>query len=107
MAEETKEQKTTITGQQLVQLNQQERQRLEQVNSRISSLQGAKMELLGTMEALTELGKNEKGNKIVVNLGAGVFVEASVQDNENALAAIAGSIFKEKKNPDIIKLLDK
>ncbi len=103
---ETGEKKITLTGQQLLQLARQERQRLEQVNMRISSLQGFRNELVGAKEALKEIEKNEKGNRIMVNLGAGIYIEASVEDNAKTIAAIAGSVFKEKKNEELIKLLD-
>ncbi len=108
MAEEKQqgqEQKVTLTGPQLVQLAGQERQRLDLASRRLESIQGFRTELMGAKEALQEIGKNESGNKILVNLGAGIYIEAGVEDNSKALVAIAGSVFREKKNEELIKLI--
>ncbi len=100
------ERKVTLTGPQLMQLATQERQRLEQVNMRINSLQGFRGELAGARDALKEIGGNEMGSRIMVNLGAGIYMEAGIEENTKALAAIAGSVFKEKKNTELIKMLE-
>ncbi len=102
---EGQEKKVTLTGPQLMQLASQERQRLEQANMRIGSLQGFRTELAGAMDALGEIAKNEKGNRIMVSLGAGIYVEAALEENSKAIAAIAGSVFKEKKSEELIKML--
>lgn len=99
------ESKVTLTGPQLMQLATQERQRLEQANMRIGSLQGFRNELAGARDALEEIAKNEKGSRIMVSLGAGIYVEAALEENSKAIAAIAGSVFKEKKSEELIKML--
>lgn len=100
------EKKVTLTGQQLMQFAAQERQKLEQVNSRIAALQNFRNEMRGTKDALQEISRNEKGNKVMVNLGAGIYVEAVLEENTKAIAAIAGSVFKEKKNEELMTSLE-
>ncbi|VVB99384.1 Prefoldin subunit alpha [uncultured archaeon] len=100
------EKKMTLTGPQLMQLGQQERSRLEQLNTRISSLQGARNELFGAKDALKELSNADKGTKIMVNLGAGIYAEASIEDCSKATTAIAGNVFREKKADEIIKEIE-
>ncbi|HIH09680.1 MAG TPA: prefoldin subunit alpha [Candidatus Diapherotrites archaeon] len=99
------EQKVTLTGNQLLQLSAQERQKLSEINRRISSIQSFRNELAAAHDALEEISRTEKGEKALINLGAGVFVQASIEENSKALTSIAGNAFREKPNQDISKAL--
>lgn len=101
------EQKISLTGNQLAQLANQERQKLAEINRRISAFQGFRTELMGARDALEEIGRNEKGEKILVNLGGGIFMQAALEENSKALSTIAGNIFREKSGKELVKELEK
>jgi len=101
------EQSVRLTGNQLAQLANQERQKLAGINQRIESYQSFRNELMGAKEALKELSNTQKGGKILVNLGAGVFIEANATENKKAISAMAGSIFREKTSENLIRDIDK
>ncbi len=100
-------QKVSLTGNQLAMLAQQEREKLGELNRRINSLQGFRTELRGAKDALEEISKNEKGEKMLINLGAGVLIEAALAENLKALSSISGNVFREKPNKDLVKSLEK
>jgi len=95
-----------LTGPQLVQLANQERNALEQVNRKISTFQNFRNELRGAIDALTELGKTEKP-KIMVNLGAGVYAEATIENTKTATTSITGNVFKDKPFKEVKETLEK
>ena len=99
------EKQIRLTGNQIEQLAVQERQKLAEVNRRISSLQGFRNELHAAHDSIEEITKTDKGEKMLVNLGAGVFVNATLEENSKAITSIAGSAFREKTNKEIVKSL--
>ena len=101
------EKRMNLTGNQLAQLANQESGKLNEINRRISSFQNFRNELTGAKDALEEISKNEKGEKILVNLGAGIFVQASLEENAKAITSIAGNVFKEKPSNELAALLEK
>jgi len=104
---EQNEKKVTLTGNQLAQLAEQERQKLSEINRRASSLQGFRNELQGARDALEEIGKNEKGTQMLVNLGAGILVKASIEDNSKAIASFAPNAFTEKTGKELVKEMER
>ncbi len=96
-----------LTGNQLAQLANLERQKLGEINRRVSSIQGLRNEMQAAKDALEEIAKNEKGAEMLVNLGAGVYVKASISDNSKAIAPVAGNAFSEKSAKDLVKEMGK
>ncbi len=92
-----------LTGTQLAQLAEQERHKLAEINRRANSLQVFRNELQSARDALEEIGKNEKGMQILVNLGAGVLVKASLEENSRAISSIAANAFLEKNSKELAK----
>ena len=101
------EEKMTLTGNQLMQLFSQEKERLGQINSRIITFQNMKNELMSTKKSLEEISKSKKGSKIMLPLGAGIYIEALTEDNEKAISTISNNVFRAKKIEDILKLIEK
>ncbi|HLC92161.1 MAG TPA: prefoldin subunit alpha [archaeon] len=101
------EQKMTLTGNQLAQLSEQERRKLSEISRRVNSLQSFRNELQAARDALEEVGKNEKGTQILVNLGGGVFIKASIDDASKAISSIAANAFTEKSGKELVKELDR
>lgn len=101
------EQSVRLTGSQLAQLANHERQRLADINSRIASVRGLRNEMQAARDALGEIAASEKGSEMLVNLGAGVYVKAGIIDNAKAVAPIAGNAFTEKGAKELIKGMEK
>ncbi len=97
---------TRLTGAQLMQLVAQEKQKAEELTQRINSFQSFKSELRAAKDALSEIEKSKKGEKILVNLGAGIYVEASIEENTQAISSLSGKIFKTKKIKDLDKTIE-
>lgn len=102
------EQKTNvrITGNQLLQMANQERQRLDDINGKVQTLQNFRHELAAARDSIEQLGKTKKGQKIMVNLGAGIYVEATLENTEKAIASITGNVFKDKTYKEIGEILN-
>ncbi|MBI4210448.1 MAG: prefoldin subunit alpha [Candidatus Diapherotrites archaeon] len=95
-----------LNGQQIAQLVQQERDKLGETNRRIASFQNFRTEMYGARDALAELGKNGKGEKMLVNLGAGIFVHAIIDDTEKGIASLTGNVFRETDRKELEKMLE-
>lgn len=99
------EKKITLTGPQLYKMAQQERRRLEEINRKTETFNNFRNELQGARDALNELVHAKKGDEILVNLGSGVYVKASLNDATNAISSISGNVFKGKKFKEVSKIL--
>jgi len=78
-----------------------ERGRYEAVSRRIGMLQSAQFEILSVMEAIDEIGKAGKGHKVVVPLGAGIMMEASLDNTKKVMFSYAGGTVTHKAIPDV------
>ncbi|MEM4261834.1 MAG: prefoldin subunit alpha [Candidatus Diapherotrites archaeon] len=101
------EKKITLTGNQIIQLINQERQKLEEINTRLNALTNMKNELTGTTQSIQEISKNKKGTKMLVYLGSGVYTETAIENNTDIITTIADNVFKEKKITEMTKILEK
>ena len=99
------EKKITLTGPQLYQMAQQERRRLDEINRNAEAFQHFRNELQGAKDALNELVHAKKGDEILVALGSGVYIKASLNDTTNAISSIAGNVFKGKNFKEVTKIL--
>ncbi|MAG18316.1 MAG: prefoldin subunit alpha [Candidatus Diapherotrites archaeon] len=100
------EKKVQLTGNQLIQMANQEKQKLAQINDQVARFQEFKTELLAAKDVLTEIEKNKKGDKILINLGAGVYMNMTIDETSKAISSLSGNVFKEKNSKELIKVLD-
>ncbi len=84
----------------------QEKQKLAQINDQVARFQEFKTELLAAKDVLTEIEKNKKGDKILINLGAGVYMNMTIDETSKAISSLSGNVFKEKNSKELIKVLD-
>ncbi len=99
----TKEQKITLSLQQLV----EERQKL---NSRMKSLQqkaGTRSQILAELfaarDTLNHIKDSKTEEKIMVDLGAGVYIEAKIDVKGKVQRSFAGNIIIDKKAENVLK----
>ena len=103
MMTEKKEMK--LTGQQAVRLFEAEKAKMGVVQRKMESIQGIAMELDNAILALEEIKKTTKDSPFLVPLGAGVYIEAKLENTTNAKHSLAGSIMIDEKVEDIVKKL--
>ena len=84
-----------------------ERSRYEAVSRRINMLQSAQFEISSAMEAIDEIEKSGKGNKIIVPLGGGVMVEAGLDNNKKVMFSYGGGAVTQKKIPEVRQELER
>ena len=89
------EKKVQLTQEQLFQAFAGENQRLEDLNQRINMLIMGLNEITMALSSMDAVKKDK--DKIMVPLGAGVFLQAKTEDNENVVFALAGAVMKTKK----------
>jgi len=102
----TEEKTVRLTGNQILQLLAQEQEKLQQINSTLATYQNMKNELISAKDSLNEIAKAKKGTKMLITIGAGILVNATIDETEKAISPIAGNVFKEKKIPELIKTLE-
>lgn len=99
------EKEVRLTGNQLMQMAEQEKRRLEEINRKLETFRTFTQELRGAKDALEELSKSSKGEQILVHLGAGIYVKAGVEDKDRAITSMTGNTFKEKKFSELAETL--
>jgi prefoldin alpha subunit len=104
---EQKEKKVTLTGKQMVDLIQFNRERLEALNAKSRELGFFHRELMAARDSLNELKKNKKEQKILVNLGAGNFIDATTEKELKVKYGIAGNVIKETTVEKAIEEIEK
>ena len=104
MMTEKKEMK--ITGQQAARLFEAERAKMSVVQRKMDSIQGIAMGLDNAISALEEIKKTKSNSPFLVPLGAGVYIEAKLENTKNAKHSLAGSIMVDEKVEEIIKKLN-
>ena len=90
-----------LTRDQLIGSFELERNRYDAVAKRLNMIISAQYEISMTIEALNEIEKSGKGNKIIVPLGAGVMVEANLDGNKDAMFSFSGGAITNKGIPAI------
>jgi len=106
MVNEEKEKEVTLTGNQIAGLLQSERAKINSVAQQLNQIQAIIAEINGSIEALKELGK-QKNPQTMVQLGAGVMIEAKIEDCENAKITLPGNIVVNQQREQAIKTLSK
>jgi prefoldin alpha subunit len=97
----TERKEMNLTRDQLIGSFEMERSRYDAVAKRLNMIISAQFEISSTVEALDEIEKSGKGNKILVPLGAGVMIEAGLVNNKEVLFSFAGGTITQKEIPVI------
>ena len=63
-------------------------------------------ELTSAVQALESVDKLENKSEILVSLGGGAFINASLGDTSNVVLNLGANVMAEKKREDAIKVLD-
>ena len=95
-----------LTGNQIAEMLNSEKAKLNAIMQRINELQTAMIETKGGINALKELSK-QKNAKTLIPLGAGVFVEAGIENSENVKITLPGNVIVQKSNEAAVKELEK
>ncbi|MFH1240647.1 MAG: prefoldin subunit alpha [Candidatus Diapherotrites archaeon] len=95
-----------LTGQQAVRLFESEKAKMGVVQRKMESIQGIISELNNAILALEEINKIKSEAPFLVPLGAGVYVEAKLENTKNAKHSLAGSIMIDEKVEEIVKKLN-
>lgn len=102
----SEEKEIRLTGQQVQEMFELERAKLNALMQRINEMQKAIMEIKASSEALKEL-RSQKNCKTLVPLGAGVFVEATIENAETVKATLPGNIVINQTMEKTLKGLEK
>ena len=103
MAEKT----INLSGKQIVDgLNQQKAQ-LDAIQRGMASIQGLIQELFFAKESIKAIKKTKKGEKSLIALGAGVFLEMKVDETTKVKRSIAGNILIDSKIDAALEELEK
>jgi prefoldin alpha subunit len=95
-----------LTGNQIAEMLNSEKAKFNAIMQRISELQSAMIETKGSINALKELSK-QKNAKTLIPLGAGVFMEAGIENSENVKITLPGNVIVQKSNEEAVKELEK
>lgn len=82
----------SLSGEQVMHFYNNEREKLKIIQNRQGSLQNLMNETLLTIEALNELKKAQKNEKILVPLGAGVFADATLNETQKVKISLGGNV---------------
>ncbi|MBN1940682.1 MAG: hypothetical protein JW772_00710 [Candidatus Diapherotrites archaeon] len=98
--------RVVLTGTQLAEAFQQQQGKLEALERKHREIRGLLAEAVGTEESLKEIKKSVKGEKIIVNLGAGVYAEANLISNEKFKTGYAGNLMLNSDYDKTVKYLE-
>ena len=86
---------------------QQLEQQATRYNQQIEVLNGYYNEIHSAEQTLRDLDKAEENNKILVPIGAGNFIYATVENGENVIVTIGAGVHNEKSLQDAIESIKK
>ena len=107
MKEAKPKQEVTLSGAQVMNFYNNERNKLSIIQRRFDSLQNLLNETMLSINSLNELKKSSKNEKILVNLGAGVFADASIENNGKVKVSLAGNVVLDKPVDEALLDLEK
>lgn len=90
MAEEKKQIK--LTEDQLLNAFANERSNMEAMQASLSNAENNMREIFAATDALNTIKKAKENEKIIVPLGSGIFIDASLESNQNAKSSLAGGV---------------
>ncbi|AJF60621.1 MAG: prefoldin subunit alpha [Candidatus Diapherotrites archaeon] len=97
----------TMTAQQLMEAYERERIKLNEIQIRLAAVQELMQETSGAIDAVKEIQKSEKENRVLVPLGSGVFANVEVKDKKKVLYSIAGNVMAYKAVSEAVEELEK
>jgi prefoldin alpha subunit len=103
MAEEKKQ--VVLTGAQLVNAYKNEEAKFQALQQRSQQLNGLFIEAHTAEEAVNEIKKAVKNEKILVDLGAGVYAEAMIDSNDKFKTGLAGGILQNADSKNALEYL--
>jgi prefoldin alpha subunit len=103
MTEEKKQ--VVLTGAQLVNAYKKEEAKLQALQQRSQQLNGLFIEAHTAEEAVNEIKKAVKNEKIIVDLGAGVYAEAMIDSNDKFKTGLAGGILQNADSKNALEYL--
>ncbi len=103
MAEKT----VNLNGKQIVDAITQEKKRLEHVQRSINSVENLLQEIFFAKESVKAIQKAKKGEKAIITLGAGIFLDMKVDENTKVKRSVAGNILIENKTEKALEELEK
>ena len=95
----------TVNAQQLMSMHQNQKNQLNGLLQQINSMQSLLQENVMAKEALKTLDAPGK-DEILFSLGAGIFIDATVDDLKKIKANIGGNIFEEMNVKKAVNKLD-
>jgi len=91
----------------LLAVAQQLEQQASRYNQQIEILNGYFNEINSAEQTLSEIEKSEENQSVLVPIGAGNFINASVKDTKNVIVTIGAGVHSEKSLPDAIEVIKK
>ena len=101
MAEEQKTIK--LTEEQLLNAFANERANVEAMQSNIAATENRLRDVLAATDALKAIKNSKEKEKIIVPLGAGIFIDASLESNSTAKNSMAGGVVVNVTIEDALK----
>ncbi|MBT4539807.1 prefoldin subunit alpha [Candidatus Woesearchaeota archaeon] len=80
-------------------------QQLEQLQEQLNQVQQQLAELSISKSAVEELTSIEKGTEILTPIANGVFVKASLQNNDKLIVNVGSGVTVERNPTEVVKLL--
>lgn len=96
-----------LTGQQMLQAYNTEQIKLEALQNRRQQLQGLIAETIGAEESLKGIEKAPKNQKIMVSLGAGIYIEAKIESGKEVKTGLGGGVLLNSSIEKALKALAK
>jgi prefoldin alpha subunit len=86
---------------------QQLEQQATRYNQQIDILNGYYNEIHSAEQTLSDIEKSEDNQNVLVPIGAGNFIYATVNDTKNVIVTIGAGVHSEKSLPDAIEVIKK
>ena len=81
-------------------------EKMKQIDNQLSVIDNQIKEVLVTKKALLDFKKLEKGRESLISLANGIFVKGEVKDNSTLLVNVGADVVVEKSVDDTISLMD-
>jgi prefoldin alpha subunit len=107
MVEKGNLQEIKLTGQEVIGFLQTERQKLSDLRRRRVLLQNSLQEIAYSLESLKEMKEMKKNDNLMVSLGAGIYLNALVDESKKVKRNLPGNVVVELSAEDAIKKLEK
>jgi prefoldin alpha subunit len=79
---------------------------IEQINEHVKMLNAQQQELIESKDALTQLKGEEQGSEVLAPIANGVFMKATLKDNNSLLVNVGADTVVEKTVDEVVALLE-